>query len=382
MTTLLTLAAWGIRAVAERRSKGWPSIVTFWRGMTLLDKAVAGFVLIAALSLLWARLKGVAATELRQMVLEPVAMYLVLRTMRFSESERWWIIHLLMLTGVVVAGYGFYQFVTDWVKSPGQFTCLRSTFGTCNNAALYLGRLIPISAAITLVSKEKWRWLYAAAGVAMLAAAVLTVSRGGLLLGIPAALALVIVLWGGRRGVMIVVAGVVLELIVLIPLVMFVPRFRDMLDLTSGSSSSFFRTQVWQSTFRMLQDHPVTGVGLDQFLYEYRGHYIMPDAWQQPDLSQPHNFLLDYWVRLGLVGLGIAVMMHYAFWQLALKVLSHLKDDLASRALVIGLLGGMANMIAHGMVDETHFVIDLAFIFFMSLGLLTQIQPDKVVSPE
>jgi hypothetical protein len=49
-----------------------------------------------------------------------------------------------------------------------------------------------------------------------------------------------------------------------------------------------------------------------------------------------------------------------------------LKRDVSSRALVVGLIGGMADMVAHGMVDETHFVIDLAFIFFMSLGLVHQ----------
>ena len=116
----------------------------------------------------------------------------------------------------------------------------------------------------------------------MLAAMVLSVSRGGLLFGLPAALALVLILWLGRTGVWISVGGFVLEGIILIPLSMFVPRIRDMLDTSSGSSSSFYRTEVWRSTFQMLRDHPFTGVGLDQFLYKYRGHYIQPSAWAQP----------------------------------------------------------------------------------------------------
>ena len=53
----------------------------------------------------------------------------------------------------------------------------------------------------------------------------------------------------------------------------------------------------------MIRDHPFTGVGLDQFLYEYRGRYILPAAWQEPDLNHPHTWLLDWWTRLGLVGM-------------------------------------------------------------------------------
>ena len=52
----------------------------------------------------------------------------------------------------------------------------------------------------------------------------------------------------------------------------------------------------------MIHDHPITGLGLDQFLYAYRGRYILPDAWQEPNLSHPHNILLDFWVRLGIFG--------------------------------------------------------------------------------
>jgi hypothetical protein len=37
------------------------------------------------------------------------------------------------------------------------------------------------------------------------------------------------------------------------------------------------------------------------------------------------------------------------------------------------LMGGMAAMVAHGMVDAVHFVIDLAFIFSMTLGVMAQL---------
>ena len=43
---------------------------------------------------------------------------------------------------------------------------------------------------------------------------------------------------------------------------------------------------------------PCGAIGLDQFLYLYP-RYMHPDAWREPNLSHPHNLLLDFWLRLG-----------------------------------------------------------------------------------
>lgn len=374
--SLLTLAAWGIHTVAARREAGWPTLARLWQQMTDLDRAVALFVAISVISLGWAELLGVAITELRQMILEPVVVYLVLRTMSLTRRERWRIVDLLILTGVIVAVIGFYQFATgvNIVTAEEGARRLRSVYGSPNSAALFLGRLFPITAAVVLIGGTRQRrWLYGAAGVLIAAATALTLSKGGLLLGLPAGIALVVILWAGRRGLLAVIAGAVFELLSLIPLSR-IPRFSGLLNFGSGTSTSFFRLQLWQSTLRLLRDHPLTGVGLDQFLYQYRGRYILPAAWQQPDLSHPHNVLLNYWVRLGLFGLIAGVWMQVAFWRLAWKAQSSLKEgDVGTRAIVVGLMGGMAAFIAHGLVDQVHFAIDLSCIFFMTLGLMHQL---------
>ncbi len=374
--SLLTLAAWAIRLAAERREKGWPGLRAFWAGLTALDKAVGLFVAVCIASLAWADLLGVAVTELRQMVLEPLVVYLVLRTVRLTAQERWRIADMLVLTGVVVSLIGLYQFAAgvNLVAAEGGMPRLQSVFGTPNNAALFLGRVVPIGAAVLLVDRGgRRRWLYGAAAALMSVALVLTLSKGGILLGLPAGLAMVVILWAGRRGLIAVGAAAALEVLALIPLSRL-PRFSGLLDFTSGTSTSFFRLQLWRSTLRMIRDHPITGVGLDQFLYQYRGRYILPSAWQQPDLSQPHNFLLNYWVRLGIVGLAAGIWIQVAFWRLAWRTQARLRGiDTGARALAVGLMGSMAAMVAHGMVDAVHFVIDLAFIFFMTLGLMAQL---------
>ena len=203
----------------------------------------------------------------------------------------------------------------------------------------------------------------------MLGATVLTTSRGGLLLGIPAGLGLVFIMWGGRKAALAVAAVIAAQFLALIPLARLIPRFNLL------SRSNLFRVQLWQSTFQMLRDRPITGWGLDQFLYAYRGRYILPAAWQQPDLSQPHNVLLNYWVRLGILGLAAGIWLQLAFWRMIWRTQRRLKwfAPRPPRALAVGLMGCMAAFLAHGMVDATHFVIDLAFIFFAVLGLTHQL---------
>jgi O-antigen ligase len=144
------------------------------------------------------------------------------------------------------------------------------------------------------------------------------------------------------------------------------PRFAGLLDPYSGTL--FFRLQLWRASWRMFLDHPWLGVGPDNFLYQYRGRYILPSAWQEPHLSHAHNFLLTYATRLGIVGLGVSLWLQVAFWRRALPLRSAADRD--QRALALGLMGSMAYTLAHGMVDASTFFVDLAFAFLLTLGLV------------
>jgi O-antigen ligase len=144
------------------------------------------------------------------------------------------------------------------------------------------------------------------------------------------------------------------------------PRFASLFDIRTGTS--FFRLQLWRSSWMMFRDHPWLGVGLDNFLYQYRSRYILPAAWQEPDLSHPHNVFLDYGCRLGLCGLAAGAWLQVAFWPLALPLRRLADRD--RRALALGLMGSMAGFLAHGLVDASYFVIDLAFAFFLTLGVV------------
>jgi O-antigen ligase len=206
----------------------------------------------------------------------------------------------------------------------------------------------------------------------MLAAVLLSQSAGALLIGVPVAAAAVLLLALGRRG-LIAVAGLVVVGGAGLAVALRSARFARILDFSEGTN--FFRLRVWQSAVEMILDHPITGIGLDQFLYFYRGRYMLPDAWQEPNLSHPHNFLLDFWLRLGILGLLVFVWVQAAFWRQAVRLYKavRIENGLAGGsltfALVVGMIGSMVNLLAHGLVDNSVFVNDLAYVFMFLLAL-------------
>jgi len=193
----------------------------------------------------------------------------------------------------------------------------------------------------------------------------LTYSRGAWVVGIPVSL-LFLAAMRGRR-VFLIAVGVLLVVAVAVFLVAGTGRLTSLLDTSGGTT--FFRLQLWQSSVAMVGDHPLLGVGLDNFLYAYRSHYVLPTAWEEFDLSHPHNFVFDFWLRLGLPGLLIIIGLLVGFFRQGWRAYRLLPEGM-ERLLVLGLMGGMVNFVAHGLVDNAFFLVDLAFVFMLLLAVI------------
>ncbi len=245
------------------------------------------------------------------------------------------------------------------------FRRLRSVYGSPNNAGLMLSRILPMLIATVIWARHPQRRVgYALSCIAVATATVLTFSKGALLLGIPLAV-LALGFLASAPWSWIGVATLVIAGLCAIPL-LSTPRFASLLDTTQGTT--FFRLQIWRSSLAMFGSDPILGVGPDNFLYSYRGHFILPAAWQEPNISQAHNVVLNFATRLGILGLATAVWLQVGFWRRGLALRS--VKDRDDRALALGLMGMMAAYLGHGLVDSAHFVIDLAFVFSFTLGLI------------
>ncbi len=332
-----------------------------------LDWLVLAFVLTAAISAAFAERQNLAITELRMMVIEPVLLYFIIRMVNFDRKALQRVILLWLLGALIVAVIGIYHRATgtNLIQVGGGVARVRSIYGSPNNVGLYLGRLYPIALALGLILKDRTRWLYLGAAGILLFTILLSISRGAILLGIPAATAVVILLWQGKRARRILFGLGVLGLLALIP-ISRLPRFADLLNRASGPT--FFRLNLWRSTLQMIRENPWTGVGLDNFLYAYRGRYIAPAAWQDPDLSHAHNWVLDFASRIGIPGLLVVLLLLgvvvFMLWRGV-----HTSQSLYQRAILIGLLGSLADFAGHGLVDASYWFVDLAFAFMLTIGL-------------
>ena len=364
----------GLAALGERMQARNPDYPLFaWtslRRIQAMDIAVLGLVALGALSLLWTRQLSSATTELRALILEPALFYLLIRCTRPNRDTLLKYCLALVGAALVVSLIGLFQYFFGGmvITAEAGAARLQSVYGSPNNIGLLLGRALPMALALLVVPlRRELRMAAAVALLIMLPTLLLTQSVGAILLGAPAGMAAV---WLGRyrrRAVLPLLGAGIAGLADFALLTRISARFAGLLDL--GSGTTFVRIRLWESALAMIRDHPLTGVGLDQFLYLYGGEYLRPDVVHDADLSHPHNFVLDFWTRLSLFGLLIFLGMQVMFWRLALRALRQTRDsDNLVFAMTLGMLGGMAALLAHGLIDNSVFVIDLAFVFAFQLA--------------
>lgn len=111
----------------------------------------------------------------------------------------------------------------------------------------------------------------------------------------------------------------------------------------------------------MLADYPVTGVGLDQYLYQYVPRYVEPVAWPERFTSHPHNLFLDAWVRLGVAGL---ILVGCALWLLVRRL------RVEAGPITVSASFGLLVAVLHGLVDRGYFTLDLALSFWLVAVIL------------
>jgi O-antigen ligase len=345
--------------------------------MSPIDWAIVALLTAALIASLATADRQAALFELRTVFLLPALVYALLRHARFDEPAKWRILDAWVLgaTAVALIGLGEYVLGRNLVLAEGGVRRLQSVYYSPNNVGLYLDRVWPLLVTVPLwATKSRRRTLYGLALLPVTLAIGLSLSRGSLLLALPAGLLVMAWLYGGRYR-WLALALVVIAGLVLVPL-MSVPRFASLLDIRQGST--FFRLELWRSTVALIRESPWFGVGPGNFSQAYRTRYVLPSAWQQFNLEHPHNIYLDHWSRLGLLGIVAGVAVQITFWRTVYQKQRDWRASIQgsrsvardSHTLLLAFAGSMAALLAHGLVDNTLFFPDLALILFLTLGLL------------
>ena len=342
--------AWLAMAVGVVRRSGqwlcWPR--------TGYDAPLALFLVAALLSLLVTEYPLLSARELRALIFEPVAFFWLLAAVPGSSRSAligW----LLAATATALVAIAQVAFGLGGTEAEGVRRA-QAWYPSPNHLALMLGRAMPFVLVVALsqeVPGGRWWWL--AAGLVGLAL-VLTFSTGGWLGGL-VAIVVALAAMGRRRLARWLGGAAAVGLLVVSSLAVIgvLPERLNPLRQTGG-----FRLELWLSSIEMVRDHPLLGVGLDNFAYLYQQVYVREAALAEPNLSHPHNWVLNVWLELGLLGLVAFVWLLLRAW----------RGARAQRGwLAAGALGSLADMLIHGLFDNSYFLVDLAFLFWLGLAL-------------
>ncbi len=344
------------------------SIVRFAQDRrTLFDLAALLMIVAGAVSLVTLAMPAYRHESLRDfrwVIVEPLVFYVLALWFIRDRATRRLTVILFVAGGVLVAMTGVVGYVTGHGLAVEGVTRVSGVYPQPNALALFLERpfLLAVGLAAAFRANLRWTWLGAAGLIGIVL--VMTFSRGAVL---AAGVAIVVILILGHRrrlAALAIAAGVGLGAILAITASARID------NLFSGGSGSL-RIDLWQSSIQMIRDHPIFGIGLDQFLYVYAPRYIKPQAWSERFTSHPHDIILDIWLRLGIMGLVLALAYLAGFVWMTVRLVRR------KRALGLAASGAVLVGMLHGLVDNGYFLPDLALIFwFMTALIVVEAQDD------
>jgi O-antigen ligase len=289
-----------------------------------------------------------------------------------TPKRRQRLIEVVILIGVASAAFGLWR-QTSQREVGFYLQYLRPGFGYAqfinpNHFAFLVEMVLGLTLGIVVCRGVKGARLliYVLAAVPMWIALVLANSRGGLisLLFQSAFLSVLFVTQrahrhksGGLSSVKQSVAQIVLVTILLIgaitsvimvggdPLAGRIDSMSVELDSTTARSYTL-RRNIWQATWALIKDHPVSGVGFGGYWVGIsRYHRASGETTPQ----QAHNDYLELMASGGLIGLSIGLWFVAGFAWTAYRKLQ--TADRHSRAVTLGALAGILTIAVHSLVD-------------------------------
>ncbi len=338
-------------ASAPRKGPTW-----FWILPLLL-------LVLGTLSLVWMPFDTHRAEALRTwrwVILEPLLLFVLARKAIDREGAG-------ALTLAIVLPAGAVSVAALWQLSSASSSFSvdnvhrsTATYLHPNNLALYLERAAMLSLVPGALLQSRARWVFLGLTALMFAAVASTFSRGALL-GLAVGVAVVLLAHPIRHGWKLLI-GTLLGGLAAFALFAGT-RF------AGADSSGFVNTRrfLWEGALAMVRDFPITGIGLDQFLWLNQSRYIDPRIWNERYTSHPHNLFLDSWLSLGV--LGVALLGVYIFaggwivWQAR-------RGRWTLSPWQLGALGCLGAGLGHGMVDNGYFLADLSALTWLAIALL------------
>jgi len=345
-----------------------------------------GINIISAFSshYLMASIKGLA-----KVIIYIGSYFLFTAVLQASLKRRLFVLYTLLLNGLLLALYGFYQYkigvapLATWedpTVEGGGGTRIFATMGNPNLLAGFFTPLVPISLGLTLYFTELKKYIPAVltlllSGTLMIAI-VLTGCRGAYIaLGACLSmLGLSVAMWAWKKMPAVRKYLPVLFIAVLVALALVVwkvPQVQERIgSMFSGRdhSSNSYRMNVWIASLHMFAQNWWLGIGVgnEAFRLAY-GLYMISGF----DALGTYCVPLEIAVENGIVGVLIFALLVGLTMFKAHKLFWNKETDMGAwRWVILGLAGGVFGLIIHGMVDTVFYRPQVHFIFWLCVSLI------------
>lgn len=353
----------GVQVCRGGWPRGWPGRSGLKNGVGLPALA---FLATATFSLATVADPGHRHESLREyrlVIVEPILVYLLARPALRSDRGQRILAGTLIASGTVVALCAVGQFALGLGIAADGVHRATVTYPHPNNLSFYLERVGAFAAGTALIlPRSRWRTVMLGTALILSLGVGATFSRGamiGLIVGVGA----VALLTGRRRRAWIPMVGAVA-----IAALLFGALASGRLVDLGGTGRWPTRFLIWRASWAMALDHPIWGVGLDQFLYQYWRRYVEAGGWPERYSSHPHNLVLDLWLRVGILG---AVAFGWLFFGVARRVRRHLAHgDLPATPFVAGATAAVVAGLTHGLVDNGFFLPDVAVMTWLFIAMI------------
>lgn len=169
-----------------------------------------------------------------------------------------------------------------------------------------------------------------------------------------------------RRWALFSVFGILLILLALCAILGFILT-SDWNDPSFRYDTIFWRLHIWKDTFRMIEDSPVFGHGINTFMQMFEAYRT--DAGSNPTYA--HNSYLQLMAETGIIGLiSFLWILGNLFRWLLWHVNRHgmREDDLILPAL--GAWSGITALLLQSFFDNQFYSLQLSVYLWFMIGLL------------
>ncbi|OGH84713.1 MAG: hypothetical protein A2261_01830 [Candidatus Magasanikbacteria bacterium RIFOXYA2_FULL_44_8] len=296
----------------------------------------------------------------RAFFLEPMILFFILlgrvKSGALSVGD---ITKFLIWSGVSVALVAVSQKIFGWPYAPSLWNDeiggrATSFFTSPNAVGLYLGPLF----VLCLTRLLRWKYIPDLIWFVLFGLALLFSWSQGAWLALSGAVIIILYLLRKKR------TAIVIALLGLALALYWVPVREAM---TFADKASQNRLHLWNYSWQYLSQSPahfIGGAGLRQFFWKVQYPFFQEDTHAMEILTYPHNFFLNFWSEIGLVGAGAFLgILGYLFY---LSAQIYRRDKL----LGAGMIGLLVVYFIHGLVDVPYFKNDLSIMFWLYVLVL------------